>query len=234
MPGEPVARVGSLLLLAMAVAVIPRVGIRNWGIEPGDQTSGFAEMRAWLVGVVDDYRPQRFEKDRSATWAMSIAGDLRAGIEPNTALRDACSRLRVAARAAAAVRVGGDVAAALALDAEAEDDQLLRSVAACWSVGESTGAALAAIIEGIADGHRQSLSVQRSLAVELAGPRTTARLMSLLPVMGFLLAWLLGVNPLAWLFGSPIGWIALLAGIGLNVLGAVWTRHLVAEVEAIV
>lgn len=226
-------RAGSLLLLAMAVSLMPRVGFRAWGIGPGDQPEGLARVRTWLVGLVDDLRPHRIEDDKPAIWAMSIAGDLRAGIEPNAALRNASERLHVAARAAAAVRVGGDVATALVLDAEVEDNQLLRSVAACWSVGASTGAALAAIIEGIADGHRQSLDVQRSLAVELAGPRTTARLMTLLPAMGLLLSWLLGVNPLAWLFGDLIGWLALLVGIGFNVLGAVWTRHLVAEVEAV-
>lgn len=226
-------RSGSLLLVSLAVLLIPRDGLRNWGLGPDDRRGRFVRARAWLMGIVDDLRPVSIEDDHSATWAMSIAGDLRAGTVPNSALLSASGRLHVAVRAAAAVRVGGDVAAALALDAEAADNQLLRSVAAVWSVGDSTGAALAAIIEGIADGHRQSASVRRSLAVELAGPRTTARLMTLLPVMGLLLAWLLGANPLAWLFSSLIGWIALISGLGLNALGAVWTRHLVAEVEAI-
>lgn len=227
-------RHGWLLLLPLAVLVIPSAGLRSWRLGPSRQREGLGRVRPWLAGTVNDFKHASLEDDTSATWAMSIAGDLRAGTEPNTALRNASGRLHVAVRAAAAVRIGGDVAAALALDADAADDQLLRSVAACWSVGESTGAALAAIIEGIVDGHRQSVSVRRSLAVELAGPRTTARLMTLLPGLGLLLAWLLGVNPLAWLFSSPIGWIALISGVGLNVLGAVWTRHLVAEVEAIV
>ncbi len=231
--GEQVGSPGPLLLLSLAVLLIPRTAIHDWRLRPDGRHEGIVRVREWLTGIVADLRPAQIEDDTSPTWAMSIAGDLRAGTEPNTALRNASGRLDLAVAAAAAVRVGGDVPAALVSDAEVADDQLLRSVAACWSVGESTGAALAAIIEGIVDSHRQSVSVRRSLAVELAGPRTTARLMTLLPAMGLLLAWLLGINPLAWLFGSLIGFTALITGIGLNVLGAVWTRHLVAEVEVI-
>jgi tight adherence protein B len=228
------ASAGSLLLVSLAILLLPRTGIRNFDLGSGEQLGWPAIARARLVEIFGQVRRKRAEDDTATAWAMSIAGDLRAGTEPNTALGNASGRLHFADRAAAAVRVGGDVSSALALDAEIADDQLLRSVAACWSVGESTGSALAAIIEGIVDGHRESMSVRRSLAVELAGPKTTARLMTLLPVMGLFLAWVLGVNPLAWFFSSLIGWVALLGGMGLNVLGAVWTRALVAEVEALV
>ena len=59
-----------------------------------------------------------------------------------------------------------------------------------------------------------------------AGPRATARLLAGLPFLGLIMAAVLGADPLAFLFGTLPGLACLLAGVGLNATGALWTHRL--------
>lgn len=164
-------------------------------------------------------------------WTLALAGELRAGSESLKAIRSVHEMHPVAPRAAAAARVGADVPAALREDAAIGGVMLLRSVAACWLVGQRTGAGLAEALENLADGYRRTLAIERTVRVEMAAPRATARIMSLLPVLGIGLATLLGANPIAWLTSTPLGLATLVAGVALNAMGAVWTRRLSRRME---
>lgn len=61
----------------------------------------------------------------------------------------------------------------------------------------------------------------------LAGPAATARLVLALPLVGILLGFALDVNPLAVLFATPVGLVALAFGVGMLALAWWWSRSLV-------
>jgi tight adherence protein B len=65
----------------------------------------------------------------------------------------------------------------------------------------------------------------------MAGPKATARVLALLPAVGLLLGSGLGGSPVAWLLGTPLGWLMLALGLGLEAVGLWWVRRLVRGVE---
>lgn len=170
------------------------------------------------------------DSDDQVAWILALAGELRAGSDALRALQVCSRRHGVAPRAARAAALGGDVAAALREDSATAP--VLSSIAAAWSISQQTGAGLAEVLENVADGHRRTIEVRRSLAVELAGPRATARLMSLLPAIGVGFAMLLGADPLRWFLTTLSGMSCLCAGIALNLAGFWWLRALVHRVES--
>ena len=132
--------------------------------------------------------------------------------------------------AARAAEAGGDVADALRRDASGRGP--LMSLAVCWHASLRHGAGLADAVDRLAVSARDSMEVRATLAAELAGPRATARVLMLLPVIGVILGVVMGAQPLAWLFGTGPGLLCLIFGIGLTLLGFWWTSRIAARVEA--
>ncbi len=128
-----------------------------------------------------------------------------------------------------AAQLGGDVVAALVVDART--DAVLRQLAACWQVGADTGAGLAASVGRLAATARAAEDVRVDLEGQLAGPRASARMLALLPLVGIGFGMLLGSDPLAWLLGTAPGRLCLLAGVILTAAGTVWTGRIAARVE---
>lgn len=130
------------------------------------------------------------------------------------------------------VASGGDVPDALlsATERLAHDgvSQAWRGLAAAWAVATDAGAPLAPTLSVFADSLRAIARVQRDLAVALAAPTATARLVMILPVVavGFGLA--LGFDTLSVLTTNPVGVGCLVAGIGLMLLARLWNRRLCA------
>lgn len=106
-------------------------------------------------------------------------------------------------------------------------------LALCWEVSERTGAPLAALLEGLADALEAELDAEAARGTALAGPRSTVRILTWLPVLGIGLGMLMGVDPLRTLLTTPWGLAALVAGAVLTGLGRVWTRTLIGRAEAV-
>ena len=155
-----------------------------------------------------------------------LAADLTAGRPPIDALEGAaasCSDFHVAY---AAAKLGGDVPGALELAAESPGAGGLRALSAAWRVAEESGAAFAALTERLAESLRADEAIHRQTAASIAGARSTARILAVLPVFGIALGYSLGAKPLTFLTASPVGWLCLLAGLGLTTLGLHWTTRL--------
>jgi len=155
-----------------------------------------------------------------------LAADLTAGRPPIDALEGAttsCSDFQVAY---AAAKLGGDVPGALEIAAESPGAGGLRALSAAWRVAEESGAAFAALTERLAESLRADEAIHRQTAASLAGARSTARILALLPVFGITLGYSLGAKPLTFLTATPVGWLCLLAGLGLTTLGLHWTTRL--------
>jgi tight adherence protein B len=161
-------------------------------------------------------------------------GYLASGSAPQRrGLEDPAGTSAVLAAAAAAAQDGTDVAVAIATSARGvprgpcrragaagspETDAWL-TVAAAWAVAIETGAPLAGCLRELARSQRALGQAQRDIDAALAGPRSTARLVLLLPVVGLLFGLLLGFDTFGTLVGTMPGLVCL-AGAALLMLAA--------------
>jgi tight adherence protein B len=160
-----------------------------------------------------------------------VAVELSAGRPADSALIHAAAVLPDLAPIAGAARAGGDVPRALERAARVPGCDGLRLLAGCWRVGVDRGGMLAAVIEGLADALRDEDAHREHIALQLAGPRATARLLAGLPLLGLAMAAALGAHPLRFLLATLPGVCCLGLGIGLDALGLWWTARLAATAE---
>ena len=151
-----------------------------------------------------------------------IAGLLRAGRVPTTALQEAARDVEVFAPAAAEQAVGGDPGPALRRLAGVPGQEGLVGLASAWEVAARTGASLVEAVEATASALAADAEVQRVVAAELSASRAAGRVMALLPIAGLALGYLIGADPGAFLLGNPVGWACLVAGTALACAGVVW------------
>lgn len=218
----------AVLVLPAGVAVGPVVALLG--------AATVAVSVRWLAAA---RRARAAESERTgATQACRVlASELAAGRVPADALAVAAEPATGAAAgalraAAAAARLGGDVPAALVSCAdESAVAELLRGLAACWTVCSATGSGLTAAVQRLEEGLRADQELRRVVDAELAGPRATAVLLAVLPGIGLVMAAGLGADPLHVLLETPVGITCLAAGLGLDALGLCWTQRLVARVR---
>ncbi|QES49404.1 hypothetical protein DEJ50_17900 [Streptomyces venezuelae] len=191
-------------------------------------------VRRWL-------RVRERVRAREARAAAVIAlcgaavAELRAGAQPGQALGAAMRRTAVPgaeeAAVLAAAAFGGDVAGALREAAREPGAEGLAGMAACWRVSVDGGAGLAAGLDRLEGALRAERDRQDSLRAQLAGARSTAVVLALLPLVGLLIGTGLGADPLRVLLHTPLGMGCLLVGGVLEVLGLLWCRRIVRAGE---
>jgi tight adherence protein B len=151
-----------------------------------------------------------------------IAAELGAGSSEADALGAAAATDRRLVGAAAAARPG-DLDAVVRHLAERPDT---RGLAMAWRVRQRTGAPLVDAIRLVeADADARAV-LRRTVEEILAGPRASALLLALLPLIGIVLAAQMGAAPLHFLLRTGPGAIVLLIGVGLDAIGLVWTNRL--------
>lgn len=220
-----------ILVLAMAVAAAAgwlavRPPVRPLSIVAAGRALGHRVLHRVMM------RRRRSERRAITRDALAeIAADIRAGQSPTRALERSLREHHVAPRTVSAVRLGGDVPAALRADAQDSGQPLLSGVGACWSVAESLGAGLADALERLVAADRRAEEVRRQLHAHLAAPRATARMLAMLPALGIVLGLAVGGDPLGWLLGTPFGWMCLGLGLSLICAGLVWAHRIAARTE---
>lgn len=173
------------------------------------------------------------DAQREAITALCTAlrAELEAGLQPRTAFTSAVwSRPELADLAEEACRPGHavDLPTLLTTHASKPGRRALRALAACWYAADRHGIALADAVSGIEEGLRAESARLRATEVELAGIRATILLLSALPIFGFALGLALDANPLNIVLHNTIGELSLATGVGLDLLGLLWTDRLVA------
>ena len=96
-------------------------------------------------------------------------------------------------------------------------------------LGAATGAPMAEIFDSCAVGIVEAGEAHSAREVALAGPQTSAYMLSVLPLIGLALGFVLGVNPFDFLLGSAWGHLALAAALAFELGGFFWVRALVAK-----
>jgi tight adherence protein B len=104
-----------------------------------------------------------------------------------------------------------------------------RGLAAAWSVATEAGAPLAPALREFAASLRGIAQVQRDIAVALAAPIATARVVTLLPVVGILFGAALGFDTIGTLLTTPLGIACLVSGALLLLAASRWNKRLIAH-----
>jgi tight adherence protein B len=131
---------------------------------------------------------------------------------------------RMATRIAAAAARGDPVAGLFVSDGPTA--AAWRLVGVLTSVASDVGAPLAATLDRTATGLRAIGDLHRAVATSTAGPAASTRLMLVLPPATALLGWGLGFDVPGVLFGSPLGWVDVVAASALLVAGSRWSGRL--------
>jgi tight adherence protein B len=220
-PGRalPVAALGA----AAAAAAVVAVAVTG-GIPLGVAAAAIVGV-AWSLGrdALDRRRQATVDSQLSTALGVLIA-ELEAGAGPAQAL-DAtattaphyASTFAAAAREAAA---GGDAGVIL------RGVPRLRSIGLAWQLGEHTGAALAGVLGRVAADLAAETSQRRAVGVALAGPRSSAALLTGLPLLGIALGTAMGARPVGFLLGRGPGAVVCCAGVLFDVAGVLWMRRI--------
>ncbi|MBD3758082.1 MULTISPECIES: type II secretion system F family protein [unclassified Microbacterium] len=105
-----------------------------------------------------------------------------------------------------------------------------RDVAVAWRVSETVGAPLAASLRRFAEALRDAQESRDDVAVALADPAATARLVAWLPLAAVVLGVALGFD-VAVVLAQPAGIACLVAGGMLMLVARRWTSRLVARAQ---
>lgn len=161
----------------------------------------------------------------AAACVQRLAVLLEAGISPPRAwelLADAGDPAAVEIVAAPPGRGAGEV---LATRGGAWSE-----VAIAWRVAETVGAPLAASLRRFADALRDAQETRDDVAVALADPAATARLVGWLPLVGILLSFALGFD-IVGVLAQPVGIACVVGGAVLMLVAHRWSAHLVAKAQ---
>ena len=102
-----------------------------------------------------------------------------------------------------------------------------RAVGALWDLALQTGGPLADAVGGITAHLREEARLRGRLEGLAAGPRTSRRLLTALPVAGPVLAIVVGAEPADLYASSVAGAASALVGVVLTVAGWWWSRAMV-------
>ncbi len=175
--------------------------------------------RCWRV-VSADRVAEHDCRELSAAVA-AVAADYTAGATVAAAFSGAASasgRHAVAlARAGLVASAGGQPADVLAAD------PALRSLGVACAVATHSGSSLSEVLAGVQADLASEQTVRRSVAASLTGPRASALLLALLPLVGLGMGVAMGADPVHILVHTPLGLAALGGGVTLDLTGLVWT-----------
>jgi tight adherence protein B len=164
-----------------------------------------------------------------AAAVLRLAVLLEAGLPPLSAWTHLGETDPVAARVAEVDGAERLPAAILDATRDAATASDWACVAAAWRVATDAGAPLAATLARLGEVLVATDDARREVAIALAGPLATLRVVLALPVLGLFGGALLGVDTLGVLATTPPGWLCLVAGVGLLLVARRWTRRLVAR-----
>lgn len=98
-----------------------------------------------------------------------------------------------------------------------------------WGIAVKLGGPIVLALNRMAEVFDRNQSNATEVQLAFAGPQSTAKLVMWLPALSLVLAQLVGMNPLAAIFGSILGALSVSLGAGLMVAGRYWTKRLLAR-----
>ena len=156
----------------------------------------------------------------------ALASQIQVGRTPSEALRSAAGDCPVLVEASESQQLGGDVPSVWRISATQPGHGGLADLSRAWQVSTQTGAPLAHSLQQVSAALTADVALRTVIAAELAAPRASGKIMAVLPFCGLGMGYLLGGDPLHFLFSSPYGWVCLVLGVGLAATGVLWIDRL--------
>jgi tight adherence protein B len=163
--------------------------------------------------------------------ARMLVAELQVGSRPAEALQAAAelapthaAALRGAAERAA---LGSDVSTAF----DRDDGPGLVALGHAWRVAEAAGAPVADVLARVAEDLEDGRRRDQAVSAALAGSRSSALMLAVLPTVGLLLGASMGADPLGVLIGTPAGRAVCVAGALLDAAGVLWTLRITGGAE---
>lgn len=160
-----------------------------------------------------------------------LAAQLRIGHGLGQALHIAAQECDVLEPCLASQRVGGSVAQALMTAGDQRGCKGLASLGRAWQLCERSGSPLAPVADRVSVVVAADAQMLADIAAELAVPRLTGRLLCTLPVLGVVMGYLAGGDPLAFLTGTAMGKNLLAGAVVLVCAGLVWIEMIACKVQ---
>lgn len=98
-----------------------------------------------------------------------------------------------------------------------------------WQLATKLGGPVVIALGRVADVFDRQQRNLSEVELAFAGPQSTSRLVTWLPVVALFLAQLVGMNPARAIFTSPVGLISVCLGAGLLVVGHKWSKRMLAK-----
>lgn len=145
---------------------------------------------------------------------------------PGTALELAAEECPMLAPAVAAQRMGNDPWEAMEQMSSVAGQEGLSQIGRAWRVCHICGGSMHATLEQVRKNLEGAADTAVVVAGELAGPRATGQILSLLPLLGLGMAYGIGADPFTFFLEGILGRACLSAGIGFICAGVVWSEVL--------
>lgn len=117
--------------------------------------------------------------------------------------------------------------------AEVVGERSALAVVGATRLAMTVGAPLAPALSSVCDALAAESEAEAERTAALAGPRTTARVLMCLPVLGLGIGVVLGAEPLVTATDGGIGTVCVLLGIAAMAGGRLWINRLVARARRI-
>lgn len=236
---------------ASAVCIGVGVTMSMWLLWPGklrrSTPAATPAVRSWLPGRLSTRRP-RFTDQRLRRDAAVLLRQFAALVDSGRSEAQAWSDLHrhwqsrqhghpfteVCATVTAAEHSGLGASYGLSRAAEqAQDPQtmhLVQRLQAVTALSEHTGTALSRLVEQLAHGFDTASELASSVRTAVAGPRLTQNMLTVLPVGGMGLGYLMGASPLVTMMSHPVGWACMALGVMALLSGRVWSARMIRQV----
>jgi tight adherence protein B len=112
-----------------------------------------------------------------------------------------------------------------------QGSEMVGSLGAALAVCERTGAPTAGMLQHLAEALRDLHDASQARRSAFAGPRSTARILLVLPLAGLGLGMLLGGDPLRLLLASPAGNLLGIVGVVLTAAGWWWMHRMIRRAD---
>ncbi|WP_209325508.1 type II secretion system F family protein [Brevibacterium renqingii] len=213
-PSAPGARLRELLRRSEG-AETDRRSLRRIRRRGGSAEESQAD-RLWAIGAVEN-----------------CAHLLKVGMTPQAVMTTLSRQNEALVPISRAISLGEEPGRAIATrsaELPAPAAEVLIGMAAVWTVSERSGAPAAEMILRYAAAQRDALDAERERRIAMAGPKSTVRVLSWLPLIGIGLGLLIGVEPTDLATGLP-GQLSIGGGVALYVLGRWWMRTMMLRAQ---
>ncbi|MGI5503507.1 type II secretion system F family protein [Lentzea sp. CA-135723] len=196
-------------------------------------------VAATVLGVTAKRIRRQHKKNKAqgeATEALSsglggVIDELRAGAHPAHAAEGAAEDTPAPAKevlraAAVASKLGGDVERTLRELRQPLLGRAVEQLARAWRVSARHGVALADVLDATRRDLDQRAAFARQVHARMAGPRASAAVLAVLPVVGVALGELSGAGPVHVLTATAVGQVLLATGAVFVAAGVWWTQRI--------